>query len=131
MEFKKCMVKSNVNIFTLNGYDFTFRTTCEINNLWGFGKQIGLSFGMNPLLWLWLSWCGCSKYRRWKTLLYKLFHSVIDQNISHLITAHYTSPCYFPSCTLQFCNIHSRFSRSFTARGYLLGNPPGYKANKL
>ena len=27
--------------------------------------------------------------------------------------------------------IYSRFSRSFTARGYLLGNPPGYKANKL
>ena len=30
-----------------------------------------------------------------------------------------------------FANIYSRFSRSFTARGYLLGNPPGYKANKL
>ena len=28
-------------------------------------------------------------------LLYKLFHSVIDQIISHYITAHYTSPCYF------------------------------------
>ena len=27
--------------------------------------------------------------------------------------------------------IYSRFSRSLTARGYLLGNPPGYKANKL
>ena len=27
--------------------------------------------------------------------------------------------------------IYSRFSRSFTARGYLLGNPPGYKANQL
>ena len=24
--------------------------------------------------------------------------------------------------------INSRFSRSFTARGYLLGSPPGYKA---
>ena len=31
----------------------------------------------------------------------------------------------------RLSNIYSRFSRSFTARGYLLGNPPGYKANKL
>ena len=29
-------------------------------------------------------------------VLYKLFHSVIDQIISRQITAHYTSPCYFP-----------------------------------
>ena len=27
--------------------------------------------------------------------------------------------------------IYSRFLRGFTARGYLLGDPPGYKANKL
>ena len=27
--------------------------------------------------------------------------------------------------------IYSRFSRSFTARGYLPRNPPGFKANKL
>ena len=27
--------------------------------------------------------------------------------------------------------IYSRFSRSLTARGSLLGNPPGYKVNKL
>ena len=28
-------------------------------------------------------------------LLYKLFHSLIDQIISRLITTHITSPCYF------------------------------------
>ena len=34
-------------------------------------------------------------------------------------------------CIGTFIEIYSRFSRSFTAREYLLGNPPGYKANKL
>ena len=35
-------------------------------------------------------------------VLYKLFHSVIDQIISHQITAHYTSPCYFPTFSYFF-----------------------------
>ena len=37
-------------------------------------------------------------------VLYKLFNSVIDQIISRQITTHYTSPCYFPLCTLRFRN---------------------------
>ena len=37
-------------------------------------------------------------------VVYKLFHSVIDQIISRQITAHYTSLCYFPLCTFQFRN---------------------------
>ena len=53
--------------------------------------------------------------------IFKLCWTVLEISLDY-------QPIHSP-VSLQF--IYSRFSRSFTARGYLLGYPPGYKANKL